>query len=62
LKLKIKKLSMNLKLNNFDLIRLLAASQVALTHIAAHLGYTNFFFQVIAIFPGVPIFFLLVVS
>jgi peptidoglycan/LPS O-acetylase OafA/YrhL len=45
------------KINNFDLIRLFAASQVALTHIATHLGYTNFFFQVIAIFPGVPIFF-----
>ena len=48
---------MNSNINNFDLIRLFAASQVAIIHMATHFGYSNFFFKVIGTFPGVPIFF-----
>ena len=43
--------------NNFDLIRLFAASQVAITHCAYHLGYKNTLLSVVSLFPGVPIFF-----
>ncbi len=43
--------------NNFDLIRLFAASQVAILHGAKHLGYDNDFLQIFSLFPGVPIFF-----
>lgn len=45
--------------NNFDLLRLLAATQVAILHITTHLK-TPFPEQVVNIlewFPGVPIFF-----
>jgi peptidoglycan/LPS O-acetylase OafA/YrhL len=48
------------KSNNFDLIRLCAAAQVALMHSASHLAYTLPFpalTAVLGFFPGVPIFF-----
>lgn len=48
----------NNNLNNFDIIRLIAASQVALKHMAYHLDYASeTFLKIIDIFPGVPIFF-----
>jgi peptidoglycan/LPS O-acetylase OafA/YrhL len=43
--------------NNFDLIRLFAASQVAILHIAFHLGVESSILRVVSLFPGVPIFF-----
>lgn len=49
-------MSINTK-NNFDLIRLFAATQVAIVHISDHLQYKNYFIDALAIFPGVPIFF-----
>jgi peptidoglycan/LPS O-acetylase OafA/YrhL len=48
------------KSNNFDLIRLFAAAQVALLHSANHLGVDLRFpalTTVVGFFPGVPIFF-----
>lgn len=48
------------KTNNFDLIRLAAALQVAITHSIAHLGVSDQrgrFLAFIDLFPGVPIFF-----
>ena len=48
------------KSNNFDLIRLLAAAQVALVHSAGHLGadlQLPVLTTVIGFFPGVPIFY-----
>lgn len=50
------------KVNNFDLIRLLAAIQVVVLHTGAHLhvSYSNLedsVLQIIKFFPGVPIFF-----
>ena len=43
--------------NNFDLIRLFAASQVAISHISSHLGVKSPILEVLELFPGVPIFF-----
>ena len=43
--------------NNFDLIRLFAATQVAVSHISSHLGFENIFLGALSLFPGVPIFF-----
>ncbi len=46
--------------NNFDLIRLLAAFQVALHHSASHLKIEHgdwLIFKASALFPGVPVFF-----
>lgn len=43
--------------NNFDLIRLFAALQVAICHSAGHFGYQNFAITLLGYFPGVPIFF-----
>jgi peptidoglycan/LPS O-acetylase OafA/YrhL len=43
--------------NNFDLIRLFAASQVALKHILLHLEVHHHLIDLLSIFPGVPIFF-----
>lgn len=44
--------------NNFDLVRLLAATQVMITHFADHLGISdNPFIAALRYFPGVPIFF-----
>ena len=43
--------------NNFDLIRLFAAFQVAISHIASHLGVESSILGVLSLFPGVPIFF-----
>ena len=45
------------KNNNFDILRLLAAFQVAFTHTCNHLDYSPGFLKVISYFPGVPIFF-----
>ena len=43
--------------NNFDLIRLFAASQVAISHFAEHFGIENWSISILRLFPGVPIFF-----
>ena len=43
--------------NNFDLIRLFAATQVAVTHTAEHLNYESSWISWMFLFPGVPIFF-----
>ena len=43
--------------NNFDLVRLFAALQVAICHSAGHFGYQNFAITLLGYFPGVPIFF-----
>jgi peptidoglycan/LPS O-acetylase OafA/YrhL len=48
------------KVNNFDLVRLAAALQVAITHSAEHLHFSQgagTLSQLISLFPGVPIFF-----
>jgi peptidoglycan/LPS O-acetylase OafA/YrhL len=48
----------NWKINNFDIIRLLAAFQVALKHSMYHLDFfPDPIKKIIDIFPGVPIFF-----
>lgn len=43
--------------NNFNLIRLLAASQVLIVHVANHLGLDSPLLVAVKMFPGVPIFF-----
>ena len=43
--------------NNFNLIRLLAALQVAVVHVFNHFGYTFPGFDAIKVIPGVPTFF-----
>ncbi len=43
--------------NNFNLIRLLAASQVLLVHSFNHLGYDGFLVDFFKLIPGVPVFF-----
>lgn len=45
--------------NNLDLIRLIAATQVAVKHILIHLGIDEHYVEILNVFPGVPIFFLL---
>ncbi|MFN3782359.1 MAG: acyltransferase family protein [Spirosomataceae bacterium] len=48
------------KVNNFDLVRLIAASQVLIWHSAVHLNLFNpnsWVLKVVYNFPGVPIFF-----
>ena len=47
--------------NNFNLIRLFAALQVAIVHSAAYLNIDITYLKFLDLFPGVPIFFLLVV-
>lgn len=52
---------LDFKDNNLNLIRLLAAMQVVLTHSYRHLEINNYIFEnilsIISLFPGVPIFF-----
>ena len=43
--------------NNFDLIRLLAATQVTIKHCMVHLDVDSRYIDLLSIFPGVPIFF-----
>ena len=45
--------------NNFDLLRLFAAFQVAFSHASSHLDYPNPIVNFLSLFPGVPIFFFL---
>ena len=48
------------RVNNFDIIRLIAALQVAIMHTMSHLGVeftSSAMFSVLSYFPGVPIFF-----
>jgi peptidoglycan/LPS O-acetylase OafA/YrhL len=49
------------RINNFDLIRLLAALQVAIVHAISHLQPPGFFIHIVdsglRLFPGIPIFF-----
>mgnify|MGYP001238677287 CR=1 FL=1 len=45
--------------NNFDLLRLFAALQVALEHSSVHLQHSYAILDMLALFPGVPIFFFL---
>jgi len=56
----VTQMSHEFKLNNFDLIRIFAASQVMVQHSCAHLNIrTPFFLSVIDNFQGVPIFFVI---
>lgn len=49
-----------LKLNNFDLLRILAATQVLLSHGTHHLGIVRpSWWSLVEAFPGVPVFFAL---
>ncbi|MEJ6002164.1 acyltransferase family protein [Paucibacter soli] len=43
--------------NNFDLIRLMAALQVAIKHALVHMGFASQWTELLGLFPGVPIFF-----
>jgi peptidoglycan/LPS O-acetylase OafA/YrhL len=43
--------------NNFDLIRLIAAMQVAVVHIFTHLGIDGSLIDCLSYLPGVPVFF-----
>lgn len=46
--------------NNFDLIRLIVATQVAVSHVSAHLNYKlPAYLKFMGYFPGVPIFFII---
>lgn len=47
------------RINNFDLIRLMAAAQVAIVHATTHLqaGVGSLLYSAVRFFPGVPIFF-----
>ena len=45
--------------NNFDLLRLFAATQVVLSHASVHLEHNYFVLNFLSLFPGVPIFFFL---
>jgi peptidoglycan/LPS O-acetylase OafA/YrhL len=51
----------SLRANNFDLLRFMAASQVAMVHVDEHLavGIPSSVMYVLSIFPGVPIFFVI---
>ncbi|WP_082585520.1 acyltransferase family protein [Hydrogenophaga sp. Root209] len=49
--------NISLKDNNFDLIRLAAALQVAATHLAHYLKIESQWIAILEYFPGVPIFF-----
>lgn len=43
--------------NNFNLLRLLAASQVLVVHGLHHLNYTGVLLDILRLIPGVPVFF-----
>ena len=47
----------NTNQNNFDLLRLFAATQVFLQHAKWHMGINPELFYWLSYFPGVPIFF-----
>ena len=50
---------MSITKNNFDILRLLAAFQVAFSHASTHLEHSVTFLWFLSLFPGVPIFFFL---
>ena len=45
--------------NNFDLIRLVAATEVAVKHGLVHLGLGGGWLEHFSVLPGVPVFFLI---
>jgi len=45
--------------NNFHLLRLAAAGQVAVIHVCDHFGFQNGLITLLGLFPGVPIFFVI---
>jgi len=49
------------RVNNFDLLRLLAATQVIVDHYFQHLNISisSFYLKVLYLFPGVPVFFII---
>ena len=48
--------------NNFDLIRLFAAFEVALKHSLVHMGFNNSFVDILSLLPGVPIFYFILLK
>lgn len=58
-----KEKNLSFKINNFDLIRLFAALQVAFHHTVHHLSINNSYIlkisKFLSIFPGVPVFFII---
>lgn len=53
-------MAIEFRINNFDLLRLLAATQVVFVHCYMHLHLEeNFWFELINKFPGVPVFFVI---
>jgi peptidoglycan/LPS O-acetylase OafA/YrhL len=57
---KLLSMDKDFKINNFDLLRIFAATQVLFLHSFTHLGITYpFWFKVLYEFPGVPMFFVM---
>lgn len=48
---------MNKEMNNYNLVRLLAAFQVLLVHVFHHFSINGYIVEVLEMLPGVPIFF-----